>query len=655
MSSTTEPYCINVRAQPRKRHAEAGEFLKTPIAHRVRFPLVVLCLLALSGGGAMAVESRTVLVLYSNGRLVPGNVAVEAGLRSALESSAERPVTVFTEFLDNPDFTGDRYERTVTTYLRDKYADHPPSVVVAVARESLDFVLRHREDLFPDVPVVHAAVFPSFPEPMEKLPADVVGVPVGYEITGTIDQALRWHPNTQRLVFVTGSTPRDLEWEGRFRDKATGLPPQVKAEFFAGLPIEVLGKRLAELDAHSLVVTAGFYQSGDAQRFTPRDAAALVAEKSSVPVYGTFSTFLGTGVVGGVMPRFEAMGRQAGDIINALLDGAAPSSLELPERTRNNLSVDQRQTRRWRIADSDVPPDAYVEFKQPTFWDAYRTAALIGGGVMLLQAGLIGALLLEHRRRLKAEGTLVQRGSELAHASRLAIAGELTASIAHEINQPLAAILANTEAAELMVKSGTQKPDDIGNILADIRRDDLRASDVIARLRSLLAKHVAARHPIELNEAVDQGCAMVEGEARRRAINLVQRPGPSPMQILGDRIQIQQVLINLLLNAMDALGDLPDSRRTIVVSTARHPEHLTLSVSDRGHGIEPAHLPRLFDSFFSTKSRGMGLGLSISRSIVDAHGGRLRVDSTPGKGTVFHVDLPSPGIDGAAPKEYRWT
>ncbi|MDM0011681.1 ATP-binding protein [Variovorax sp. J22P168] len=629
--------------------------MKSPIARWVRFPLFVLCLLALSGGGAVAADSRSVLVLYSNGRLVPGNVSVEAGLRSTIESSAGRPVVVFTEFLDNPEFTGDGYERTMTTYLRDKYVGHPPSVIVAVARESLDFVLRHRDELFPGVPVVHAAVFNSFPKPVGPLPADVVGVPVGYEIAGTIDQALRWHPKTDRMVFVTGSTPRDLEWERLFRSTATALPPQVKVEFLAGLPIDALSQRLAELDARTLVFTAGFYQSGDALRFTPRDAAALVAQKSAVPVYGTFSSFLGTGVVGGVVPRFEAMGRQAGDIVNALLDGTVPSSLELPERTRNTLSVDQRQTRRWGIADRDIPADAYVEFRQPTFWEVYRTAALIGGGVILLQSALIAALMLEHRRRLKAEGTLVQRGSELAHASRLAIAGELTASIAHEINQPLAAILANTEAAELMMKSGMQKPEVIGNILADIRRDDLRASDVIARLRSLLARHAVARQPIELNEAIAQGCALLDAEARRRAIELAVRPGPSPLPIVGDQIQIQQVLINLVLNAMDAVGELPESRRTIVVSTDRHPDHVTLSVSDRGHGIAPEHLPRLFDSFFSTKSRGMGLGLSISRSIVEAHAGRLRVESTPGKGTVFHVDLPSLRPDGTAPKEYRWT
>jgi C4-dicarboxylate-specific signal transduction histidine kinase len=287
-------------------------------------------------------------------------------------------------------------------------------------------------------------------------------------------------------------------------------------------------------------------------------------------------------------------------------------------------------------------------------WEAYRTAALIGGTVILLQAGLIAALMLEHRRRMKAEMALVQRGSELAHASRLAIAGELTASIAHEINQPLAAILANTEAAELMLKSGRQGPDEIGRILADIRRDDLRASGVISRLRTLLAKHAVARQPFELNNAVADGCEMLDAEARRRAMTLVVRPHASPLHVNGDPIQIQQVLINLLLNAMDAVGDLPEERRKIVVSIAESAATVEVTVSDRGHGIDPAHLPKLFDSFFSTKHRGMGLGLSITRSIVEAHGGKIWAVSTPGKATVFHLALPRWVQSAIAPAEPRW-
>lgn len=147
--------------------------MNTHAAARLALCTVALWLMT---GVALAAESRNVLVLYSNARLVPGNVEVEAGLQESIRSSGERPVQIFSEFLDLPAFGGAAYEATMARYLREKYASHPPSVIVVAAREALDFGLRHRAELFPEVPMVHTAVFASFPEPLGALPPDVVGV-----------------------------------------------------------------------------------------------------------------------------------------------------------------------------------------------------------------------------------------------------------------------------------------------------------------------------------------------------------------------------------------------------------------------------------------------------------------------------------------------
>ncbi len=612
-----------------------------------RRPWRALWLLALgclfAAAAALAAEPSNVLVLYSNGRLVPGNVEVERGLRSTIVSSAERPVRIFSEFLDRPEFDGPAYEATFTTYLRNKYADRPPAVLVAVAKESLEFLLRHRAQLFPGVPLVHAAVFKTYPKPFPALPADVVGVPVEYDPAATIEQALRWHPRARHLLVVTGSMPRDREWEALLRDVTARFADRVKIEFLAGQPTDAVFKRLRGLDADTVVFTPGFYQSGDGLPFTPRDSVAAMAKAATAPIYGTFSTFIGTGAVGGVVPSFEAMGRQAGLIVGKLLDGAPPASLALPKVMPNELNVDLRQTRRWGIADADVPAGAVVQFREPTFWEAYRDATLVAAAVILLQAGLIATLLLERRRRRAAELAVQKQRSELAHASRLAVAGELTASIAHEINQPLAAILTNADAAEMLLDSGADRRDDLRRIVADIRRDDLRASDVIRRLRSLLAKQAIERQPFELNETLGDVCAMLQAEARRRQVTLEVQTAATAGNLVGDPIQIQQVVINLVINAMDAVADVPEALRSVVVAVVPVAEGVAFEVRDRGHGIAAEHLPKLFDSFFSTKRRGMGLGLSIARTIVEAHGGRIRAASAPGAGTVFTVELPESG------------
>jgi signal transduction histidine kinase len=588
-----------------------------------------------------AAETRNILVLYSNNRLVPGNVAVDRGLREVMTSSPERPVQIFSEFLDEPDFGGPEHEASVLRFLREKYSARPPDVIVAVSNEAYDFLLRNRAQLFPGIPVVHTAVATSFLKSMPAPPSDVVGVPRDYDFAGTIEQALRWHPDARRLVLVTGASRRDRDWEAQLRREVPAIVGNVTVEYLAGMPTPLLLKRLGELGADSVVFTPGYYEDDNGELFNPRDSASLIAAASSAPVYGPFDTFIGTGVVGGRMPSFEGMGRQAAQIVNEILSGTAPASLHLPTVSPMALRVDWRQVKRWGIDEKKIPADAVVSFRDPTFWEAYHNVAVAIGAIILVQAALIASLLVERRRRRSAELAVQKQQTELEHASRLAIAGELTASIAHEINQPLGAILTNADAADLMLQSGVDRRDDLRRILSDIRRDDQRASDVIRRLRTLLAKHEFERRAFDLNETLSDVENFLRTEARQRHVILDLRRAPAPIAVIGDSIQIQQVLINLVLNAMDAVADLPEDRRAVLVSVERAANGMSIAVRDHGRGIAPEHLPKLFDSFFSTKQRGMGLGLSIAKTIVEAHGGRIAAENSVGEGAIFRVDLPA--------------
>ncbi len=226
---------------------------------------------------------------------------------------------------------------------------------------------------------------------------------------------------------------------------------------------------------------------------------------------------------------------------------------------------------------------------------------------------------------------------------RIAIAGELTGSIAHKINQPLGAILSNVAAADLMLQSGLDRRDDLRAILSDIRRDNLRASEVIRRLRALFTKQEVELTLFKVGEAVSDVANLLSAEARRRRIALDFRQPLADTMILGDRIQIAQMLMNLVVNAMDAVADLPEGRRSIEVSADEVATGVCITVRDRGRGINPEQLPKLFESFFTTKRGGMGLGLSIVRTIAEAHNGRVWAETDRREGAVFHVQLPNAG------------
>jgi C4-dicarboxylate-specific signal transduction histidine kinase len=251
-------------------------------------------------------------------------------------------------------------------------------------------------------------------------------------------------------------------------------------------------------------------------------------------------------------------------------------------------------------------------------------------------------LQTETAERKIAEDGFVRAQAETAHASRLALVGELTASVAHELNQPLGAILTNSEAAELLLESAGPQLDDIRQILADIRRDDLRASEVIKRLRALLGKREVELLPLDLNEVVADALRLVDGESRRRGIEVETELSAVLPAVRGDKTQLQQVLLNLVLNGMEAMAESSAAKRRLTVQTAGDPnEETEVVVTDTGPGISPDRLPRLFDPFYTTKEYGMGLGLSIARSIIESHGGRIWAEKNTDGGAAFRFTLPN--------------
>lgn len=230
---------------------------------------------------------------------------------------------------------------------------------------------------------------------------------------------------------------------------------------------------------------------------------------------------------------------------------------------------------------------------------------------------------------------------ELTHANRVSSLGELTGAIAHELNQPLGAILSNAEAAELLFQTDQPPIDEIREILDDIRKDDLRASAVIQRMRALLGKHEFEVQSLRLETVIENVLNLLQSQLKRFNTTAEFRVvGPLPL-ISGDRIHLQQVLLNLVFNSMNAMHELPVEQRTIVIEAASVDEQwVQVGVADAGTGIDPAHLPRLFEAFFTTKEDGLGMGLSVCRTIIDAHGGIIEACNNPDRGATVLFTLP---------------
>ncbi|MDM0107944.1 HAMP domain-containing sensor histidine kinase [Variovorax sp. J22R24] len=613
---------------------------------RLALLLFAFCLAAASSP-ASAAETRNVLVLFSNNRLLPANVEVDRGLREGIGNTPQRHVEVFEEFLDRPTFSGPAFDRTLNTYLRQKYATRPPAAIVVAGEPALEFMLRHRDGLFPEVPVVHLGVDKTYLESVAPLPAGVVGVPVDFDFGGTIQQALHWHPGARRLVVVTGSSPRDLIWQAQVRDDVARLGIRLPVEFLSGLSTVALEAKLRALSKQDIVFTPGYFKDGAGREFSPRQAAALVAAASAgAPVYGPFSTFIGTGVVGGRMAGYAEMGRQASMAVNKLLEGTPPAALGQPAIMPSVTHVDWRQAQRWGIADADIPSGAIVHFREPTFWEAHRGQLLLVLAVMLIQAALIAALLIERRLRRRtasarkeAELQSEKDRAALTHMTRVSMMGQLSAAIAHQLNQPLAAILGNAEAARKML--GREHPDlaELKEICDDIITEDLRAAEVIRRLGALFRRGEMQLAPLDLNELVTETLDLARTELMTRHVSPVTELAPLPL-VDGGRVQLQQVLLNLILNAADAMNEVDPERRRLKIRTDLDGAKVRLLVIDQGTGIAPADTKNVFSAFWSTKAGGTGIGLAICQSIVTAHRGTLTAANNPDGGATFCATWP---------------
>jgi C4-dicarboxylate-specific signal transduction histidine kinase len=251
------------------------------------------------------------------------------------------------------------------------------------------------------------------------------------------------------------------------------------------------------------------------------------------------------------------------------------------------------------------------------------------------------ALLNQMEEQRRTEEALQVTRSELARVVRITTIGELAASIAHEVNQPLAAVVANADACVAWLTRDDPNLVEARAAAERTTQGATRASEVISRIRSLINKTAPERIRIQINEIIEEVVALADRQASRNEVSVVTELTPDLPLVVGDRIQLQQVILNLMLNGIEAMSGVHDrSRRLVVRSRMQDAEQIRVSIEDSGIGVTEKNISRLFEPFFTTRSQGIGMGLPISRSIVEAHGGRLWAESTVNQGSVFQFTLP---------------
>ncbi|WIG95620.1 ATP-binding protein [Myxococcus sp. SDU36] len=620
------------------------------------------CILLLLPPQAVPQEARpagkSVLLLIPEDTALPAMATLVASLRSSLWEAQGGPITLDVESLDLGWARGSAYTLALHTWYLAKYRERRPDALIAFRSDAIQLALQLRQDLWPDIPMIVLSEDERLWEQQPRLER-VAGLWLRYDMRATAELALQLLPSTRRLALVNGSSSWERAQQEQMVRALQPLLAQRGLEFIdlSNLPLSELLERARTLPDDTTVLTFSFMTDTSGRPFVGREIARMFLAASNRPSFALHETVLGLGFVGGAFVSYAAVGQQLGMLTSRVLRGAQEEFLApLKPAAVDTLTVDARALRRWDIPRERVPAGVRLAFDEPTLWERSRWWVLGALTLSGLQALVAGGLVAERRRRMRAQAELLERQrleklaemearrtlDQLAHVSRVAALGELAASLAHELNQPLTAILSNAQAARRLLNATPAEVDEMREALGDIISDGKRAGEVIHRMRVLLKRGEPRQELHSLNDLVCEVGRLLVNDMHLRGADLHLALDPSLPAVQGDGIQLQQVVLNLLINAMDAMADVPAGRRQVRVRTASPaPGQVELSVQDSGGGIEPSRLALIFEPFYSTKDQGLGMGLSISRSIVEAHGGRLQAESPPGQGALLRCVLPA--------------
>jgi signal transduction histidine kinase len=591
---------------------------------------------------------RRVLMIFGDVRDLPGNVITERAVRAEIQSHFTNSIEFFAESVDASRFPDARHYHLFGDYIKDKYnGQHLDAVMLFVSRD-FDLARGLPSALAANLPVI-CVVVNDLDHPGSPDGRAFTGIFQRFDVAGTIRFIFHLQPETRRVVVVGGISPADQAALRRTAEVAQSVEG-VRFEYWTNRPAENVYRDVKLLPEDTVILFVSMQRDAAGVAFYSSHVAQRLTESASVPVYVLAEGYIGNGAVGGNVIDLNGLGSSAGRLAVRVLNGTAVGAVPIEERANGVPMVDWRALQRWHIKTARLPANCTVRYQPATLWETYRRLVLIVATILVAQAMTISALLVQLNLRRRAEAEILRQRTALTHVARVSMLGQLASALTHELNQPLGAILRNAEAAQILLQTTPPNFGEIRAILSDICRDEKRAGDVIDRMRSLFKRQKLSPGTLDLRALVEDTVAMTRPDAEARHVKLKVDMPPELPAAQGDRVHVQQVLLNLIFNGMDAMADVPRSRRLLTVRAAMTANgNLEVSVTDAGIGVSPDNAARIFEPFFTTKASGMGMGLAISRSIIEAHGGDIWMLSSMTAGSSFVFILPPAGSQKIKP------
>jgi len=446
---------------------------------------------------------RQVLVLQSVDR---GNLPIDrftGNFRVDLGEGLETPVNITQISVATTGLVG-APDQAVVDYIRSSFADRAkPDLIVTIGGPASLFARKYRQRLFPDTPLLLASVDQRYLGDA-PLGENESAVAVVNDFSRLVEDILQVLPETTQVFVVTGSGVIGQFWHRELENDFKRFHNRLTFIWSEDLTFQELLRRSASLPKHTAIVYLAFSTDAQGGAYADERVLADLQATANAPLFAGQSAFLGTGVVGGSMLSIDDLSRSTAEVAIQILNGAPASTVQVPPQLPGPPTFDWRELRRWNIPESRLPSGSIVRYRGPSLWREYRGTAITAAGALVIQSLLIVALLHQRRERQRAELESRRNLALAADASRRATMSALTSSIAHELSQPLSAMMYNAHALQLMVTANGAYSDTLGEILADIQTQGLRATQIIDRHRTMLRSRQLDKTPIDIHAVITE-------------------------------------------------------------------------------------------------------------------------------------------------------
>lgn len=589
---------------------------------------------------------KNVVVFFAYGSNLPAFENILTGLNSTIRGITDEPVNIIPEYLDMNRYDNDVHTQFVIDIYNRKLKEFKVDLLITVGPGINAAISKYGSSNLKALKMINIDLdIPGRMSLGELNPKKGIEIILKFQVGKTIKQALAIFPEYKNVFVISGVSSLDSYYTSLVKKSKNEFEPFHNFKFISGISMDSTILFVKKIPSNSIIFVPAYMLDATNIPFTTPEALDIISKNSSAPVFLpiTDAGVKARGDIGGYLFSYNNLGKEMGRISREILDEKQIRDIIVNKKNFYDHIYDWNELKRWHLTDSKViPADSIFYNKDISFFELYKWY-ILGVLVFLIFQTLLIIYLFRLNKRQKAISVKMEETDimyrELIRTDRLSKMSTLTASLSHELFQPLAAIRITAQAAKRFIQTGKLDTNKASQMFENILEDGLRATGIINSIKSIVKPATINKENVNLNALIQETIEIIRRDLKKQNVKVELQFYSNPIFIFGDKIQIQQVLMNFIKNAVNAMEKCEPENKNLDISLASSKELVTVSVSDSGPGVETDIKEKLFKPFVTTKKEGFGIGLTLCRTIIEHHNGQIWVNNMPEGGAKFSFSL----------------